>query len=141
MSFQLNSIGFRSGEYGGRKMKCNGAPSRLAVTIFAWCIAALSRIIAISLPGFSFIISFMNSIMFGAVEDSDAMTTSFPFTAIKPNRVQLLGFPFFALSLYLTTFVFRTLLFAGLRSTFDSSRKPMTGSLSSGMASSSFFLK
>ena len=52
--FQMDSIGFKSGEYGGRKTRFNPISSAVSMVSFARWDLKLSRIITICLPGFNF---------------------------------------------------------------------------------------
>ena len=60
LSFQIDSIGFRLGEYGGRNMGCMLSISAYSTVSDAWCARKLSRVRTILLSGFDSLIVSMN---------------------------------------------------------------------------------
>ena len=79
MLFQMNSIGFKSGEYGGKNTNTIPFSSVNFVVSFALCELKLSRIITMVFPGFPDLISPKNSQIDSFFEFSLKSITEFPF--------------------------------------------------------------
>ena len=70
MLFHMNSIGFRSGEYGGRNVSVIFSSLAVSRVLFAQCVLKLSSTITISRFGFCSRISFKNSQKLSVFESS-----------------------------------------------------------------------
>lgn len=81
MLFQMNSIGFKSGEYGGRYINLMPISSAKSIVKFALCERKLSRIRIIFFVGFLDLISVKNSQTSSFLECSLKLITEFPFNA------------------------------------------------------------
>ncbi len=87
MLFQINSIGLRSGEYGGRKTKLIRSDSANARVFCAMWARALSMINRMCFLGFLSRIRRRNAHTYSAVECSINATTSFPFIEAVPQLI------------------------------------------------------
>ncbi|CAD7768075.1 hypothetical protein AIOGIFDO_00091 [Candidatus Methanoperedenaceae archaeon GB37] len=87
------------------------------------------------LSGFCFLMSSRKAIILSDLQESDSITASLPFKAIKPE----INFDLLFLSLYLTIGVFMTLLLLGFSRIELSSRNPMIGFLTFDKQSSTLF--
>ena len=87
MLFHMNSIGFKSGEYGGKYI--NSIPFSLAnsTVTFARCDRKLSRITTILFSGFIALILPRNSHTDSFFEFSLKSITDFPFKAKNPKEL------------------------------------------------------
>ena len=83
--FQMYSIGFRSGEYGGKYTSLTLFISAYSRVIFAWWDRKLSRMITISAPEFIFRIVWRNSPTSSFFEWSWNSRTEHPLIEQNPN--------------------------------------------------------
>ena len=81
MLFQMNSIGFKSGEYGGKNTTSISFSSANSIVAFALCDLKLSRMTIILFAGFLDLISPINSHIDSFFEFSLNSMTEFPFKA------------------------------------------------------------
>ncbi|CAD7767093.1 MAG: hypothetical protein DNFNHJIP_00500 [Candidatus Argoarchaeum ethanivorans] len=81
MLFQMNSIGFKSGEYGGKNTNIIPFSSVNFAVSFTLCELKLSRIITMIFPGFLDLISPKNSQIDSFFEFSLKSIAEFPFNA------------------------------------------------------------
>ena len=79
--FQMNSIGFRSGEYGGRNISLIFSNSAVSKTIPQWCDLKLSGIMATGFSGFLSLIPAMKEVTFSLLERTWKFTRLFPLIA------------------------------------------------------------
>ncbi len=79
MDFHINSIGFRSGEYGGKNTKCILSFKASFIVKNERCELKLSKIRIISFIGLFFLIFLKKSTMHSFVDFSLKSTTLFPF--------------------------------------------------------------